>query len=144
MPCFEIVKYALQLVEMVQSTESEDDLPSSPEVSDAQSANGRPTEATNAAQAAGKEGLVRSVLFEALGEMKHAINAEKLYHIQHLGKRSAGKHDACLLPQEADLNRLMRWENHLWRQIEREENALERMQRLRRGEKVPPPTARTS
>ena len=40
------------------------------------------------------------------------------------------------------LNRLMRCENHLSRQIERDENTLERMQRLRRGEKVPPPTAR--
>jgi transposase len=30
------------------------------------------------------------------------------------------------------------------RNIDRDENALERMQRLRRGEKVPPPTARMS
>jgi len=39
---------------------------------------------------------------------------------------------------------VLRWENHLSRQIEPEENALERMQRLRRSEKVPPPTARNS
>ena len=142
MPYFEMVKYFLQLVELVQPTESRDDLPSSLEMPAAESANGRPTEATNAARAAAKQEVVRSVLLDWLGVMKNAISQEKLYHIQYLGRRSEGKRNACLLPQEADLNRLMRWENHLSRQIERDENTLERMQRLRRGEKVPPPTAR--
>jgi hypothetical protein len=47
-----------------------------------------------------------------------------------------------LVPQEADLDRLMRYEKHLSGQYDRDELALERMQRLRRGEDVPAPPAR--
>ena len=46
------------------------------------------------------------------------------------------------VPQEALLNQISRSEIHLLRNIERDENALERMQRRRLGEKVPPPSAR--
>ena len=142
MPYFEMVRYFLQVVELVEKTESGEDHLSSPVMPDAESANGRPTEATKAARAAGKLEFDCSLLLGALRVMKDAIGLEKLYHVQCLGRRSEGKRNACLLPQEADLNRLIRWENHLSRQIERDENALERMQRLRRGEKVPPPNAR--
>jgi len=50
---------------------------------------------------------------------------------------------SLLLPQVAVLDRLLRYESHILRNIERDENALERMQRLRRGEKVPIPPVRT-
>lgn len=46
---------------------------------------------------------------------------------------------ASLLPAQADLNRIIRYETHLSREIDREMNHLERRQRARRGY-PPPPT----
>ena len=57
-------------------------------------------------------------------------------------RRAEAQRNALLIPQVAVLDRLLRYESHLLRNIERDENALERMQRLRRSEKVPPPPAR--
>lgn len=46
---------------------------------------------------------------------------------------------ASLLPSQADLDRIVRYESHLSREIERNINLLERLQRARRG-CPPPPT----
>jgi hypothetical protein len=78
----------------------------------------------------------------ALDSLKQAMRREQWYHAQYLIRRAEAQRDALLLPQETLLNRTTRCESHLLRNIERDENALERMQRLRRGDKVPAPTAR--
>ena len=57
-------------------------------------------------------------------------------------RRSEAQRNALLLPQEAMLNRTTRCESYLLRIIDKDENALERMQRLRLGEKIPPPSTR--
>jgi hypothetical protein len=144
LPYFDAVKYFLQVVAFVQPAEPEDDIRPGLETPAAEVACEGPTAAKDDAPSEAKREFARDLLIQALDVMKTAISLEELHHAQHLGRRSLAKRNICLLPQEADLNRLMRYENHLSRNIDRDENALERMQRLRRGEKVPPPTARMS
>ena len=86
----------------------------------------------------------RVLLVQVLGALKMAIEGQQLYHGQHMMRRAEGQRNALLVPQEADLNRFMRYEDHLSRHHDRDELALQRMQRLRQGERVPPPTARVN
>ena len=86
--------------------------------------------------------FARALLLGVLDSLKTFIEGERFYHGQQMVQRSEGQRNALLVPQEADLDRLMRYEKHLSGQYDRDELALERMQRLRRGEKVPPPPAR--
>ncbi|MGA8151160.1 MAG: hypothetical protein WB952_09435 [Terriglobales bacterium] len=58
-----------------------------------------------------------------------------------ISKVEAGRKALLVLP-EAAANRFMRYENHLLTKLNNAENSLERKQRLRRGEEVPPPPAR--
>jgi hypothetical protein len=86
--------------------------------------------------------LARAYLLEVLNSLKTLIEGERFYHGQQMVQRSEGQRNALLVPHEAELDRLMRYEKHLSSQYDRDELALERMQRLRRGEDVPPPPAR--
>jgi hypothetical protein len=84
----------------------------------------------------------RALLLGVLDSLKTFIESERFYHGQQMVQRSEGQRNALLVPQEAELDRLMRYDKHLSSQYDRDELALERMQRLRRGEDVPPPPAR--
>jgi hypothetical protein len=86
--------------------------------------------------------FARRYLLGVLNSLKTFIKSERFYHGQQMVQRSEGQRNALLVPQEAELDRLMRYEKHLSCQYDRDELALERMQRLRRGEYVPPPPAR--
>jgi hypothetical protein len=85
--------------------------------------------------------MTRELLLNLLSTLHHRIGEERAFHGQHLVRRAEAQGDALLVPQTAVLDRLLRYETHILRNIDRDENALERMQRLRRGEKVPPPSA---
>jgi hypothetical protein len=104
----------------------------------------RPTDAKNAAtsEAEGEREFARAMLLSSLEGLKSAIRAEQFRHLEYLTRRAAAQRNALGVPQEAVLDRLMRYENQLLRNIYRAEHELERMQRLRRGEEVPPPSAR--
>jgi hypothetical protein len=65
-----------------------------------------------------------------------------VYHGKYAAFKLEATKNALELPQEAVLNRLTRYENHLLLNMYRAEHQLERMQRLRRGEEVPPPAVR--
>jgi hypothetical protein len=84
----------------------------------------------------------RALLLGVLDSLKTFIECERFYHGQQMVQRSEGQRNALLVPQEAELDRLMRYDKHISSQYDRDELALERMQRLRRGEDVPPPPAR--
>jgi hypothetical protein len=49
--------------------------------------------------------------------------------------------DASLLPAQPVVDKILRYETSLERQLYRAMNQLERLQRLRNGERVPPPLA---
>jgi hypothetical protein len=85
---------------------------------------------------------MREFLQNVLDSLKQVIQEQQVYHGQNMIRRAEAQRNALLVAQEALLNRITRCESHLLRIIERDENALERMQRLRHGEKVPPPSAR--
>jgi hypothetical protein len=142
LPYHEPVNYFLQVIKLVQSGERRDDISATSEMP-AEEGTMRPTYANPGPSEKDWE-TSRDLLLNGLDVIKQAISLEKLHHTEHLGRRSLAIQDACLVPQEAELNRLMRCEDHLLRHHDRHELALERMQRLRRGEKVPPPTARVN
>jgi hypothetical protein len=142
LPYPEPVNYFLQVVEFVKSAECRDDIRPTSEMP-AEEATRRPTSSNVGLSETGREVLC-DLLLDGLDVIKQAIGLEKLHHTEHVGRRSLAIRDACLVVQEADLNRLTRYEDHLLRHRDRDELALERMQRLRRGEKVPPPTARVN
>jgi|HubBroStandDraft_6_1064221.scaffolds.fasta_scaffold206139_1 hypothetical protein len=142
LPYHEPVNYFLQVIKLVESAERRDDISATSEMP-AEEGTMRPTYA-NAGPSEKDWEISRDLLLDGLDVIKQAIGLEKLHHTEHLGRRSLAIRDACLVAQEADLNRLTRYEDHLLRHRDRDELALERMQRLRRGEKVPPPTARVN
>jgi hypothetical protein len=86
----------------------------------------------------------RAMMQSGLEGLKNAIHQVQLHHFEHLIRRVSAQSAAAQVPQEAVLDRLMRYENQLLRNIYRAEHELERMQRLRLGEKVPPPSARVN
>lgn len=85
---------------------------------------------------------VRSFLLSGLDSLKETIEQAQVRHGQYIYSKVTAQCDAVLVPQEAVLNRLTRYENHLLRNLYRAEHELERMQRLRFGDEVAPPSAR--
>jgi len=85
---------------------------------------------------------VRVILLSALKSLRVAIERAQVAHAEHIASKVTAQADALLVPGEATLNRLMQYEAHLLRNIYRAEHALERAQRLRLGDDVPPPSAR--
>jgi hypothetical protein len=100
--------------------------------------------AKNAATSKAERDFARPLLLSALDALKETIREKELHHGEYLVRRVAAQCNALQIPHEAELNHLTRYENQLLRNIYRAEHELERMQRLRRGEKVPPPTARVN
>ena len=90
----------------------------------------------------GEQNFTRALLAGGLERLRTAIREEQLRHSEFLLLRVAAERDALLVPKDAALDRFMRYDNHLLRKRSNAELALERMQRLRRGEEVPPPPAR--
>jgi hypothetical protein len=91
---------------------------------------------------AGEREFARAMLLGALNSLKETIRVEQLNHFEKLIRRAAADYKSAQVPQEGTLDRLTRYETHVLRILYRAELALERMQRLRRGDKVPPPSAR--
>jgi hypothetical protein len=90
----------------------------------------------------GEQNFARALLEGGIEPLREAIREEQLLHGEFLVVRVAAVRDALLVPQDAALDRFIRYERHLLRKRSNAELALERMQRRRNGEKVPPPTAR--
>jgi len=102
----------------------------------------KPTTGKSATLSHEDGGFVRDLLAECLGSLKDAIRAEAAHHGQYSHLQVTAKSNALQVPQETVINRITRYENHLLRILYAAHHELERMQRLRRGEKVPAPTAR--
>jgi hypothetical protein len=130
-------------LELAQAVEPKERVRPSPDIPAAE-ASEPPTRAKSTATSEVEWELTRPWLLSLLDSLKEAIRREQFHHAEYLIRRAEAQRNALLLPQEALLNRTTRGENHLLRNIEKDENALERMQRLRRGEKVPPPSARVN
>jgi hypothetical protein len=143
LPYQEAVKYFLDAIELVQSVERGEGARPNPAMPAAGESR-RPTSATNAATREAERDVVRELLLNVLDSLKHAIQGQQLYHGQNMIRRAEAQRNALLIPQEAILNRIIRCESHILRNIEKDENALERMQRRGLGEYVPPPSARVN
>jgi hypothetical protein len=142
LPYGDELKNFLNAIELVQSVRQKGGDRPGPEMY-AETEAGRPTRDDDDVTTPEVEwDSARALLLGVLDSLKTFIEGERFYHGQQMVQRSEGQRNALLVPQEAELNRLMRCETHLSRQYDRDELALERMQRLRRGETVPPPPAR--
>jgi hypothetical protein len=84
------------------------------------------------------------LLLNGLSRLKDAIIQEEVYHLDYIPLNVTAKSNALQVPQEAVLNRLTRYENHLLRHLYRAQHELERMKRIRLGDKVAPPSASTN
>ena len=104
----------------------------------------RPTSVDNPTnfEEQGEREFARNMLQSTLDSLKEAIRAVQARHSDRVVQRAVAEYRAAQVPQEAVLDRHARYEKQLLNNLYRAEYALERMQRLRRGEKVPPPTAR--
>jgi hypothetical protein len=139
LPYGEAAKDFVGIIELAQRAESSEDqgMPTA-----AESQN--PTSDNNAATSPEDGGFVRNLLLNGLEPLKNTIRREIIHHGEYLPRRVKAKRNALLVPQEAVLNRLMRYENNLLQNMYRAQHELERMQRLRRGDEVPPPSARVT
>jgi hypothetical protein len=100
------------------------------------------TGAENAAMSPDDGGMVRDLLLSRLECLKKRICEETVYHGEYPPRKIEAIRNALQVPQDAVLDRLMRYENHLDKKMMNALQHLERLQRLRRGEEVPPPSAR--
>lgn len=137
---YEAAKTLLTAINIAEEAEGVEGACASPG-SPAASKGARSASTTNAESSEPVSDMTRELLLNLLSTLNHRIGEEQVFHGQHLVRRTEAQRDALLVPQTAVLDRLLRYETHILRNIDRDENALERMQRLRRGEKVPPPSA---
>ncbi len=100
------------------------------------------TEAPKTPPSQGWSEPCRDLLLEGLNPLKRAIEQAQLDHGEHVVSKVAAQGNAFLVPQDAVLDRFNRYEDHLMRIYYPALHELERMQRLRLGDKVPPPSAR--
>jgi hypothetical protein len=137
---YEAAKNLLTAIEITEGAEGVEGACASPE-SPAASEGAQSASATNAESSETVSDLTRQLLLNVLSTLNDQIIEERVFHGQYLIRRAQAQGDALFVPQTAVLDRLLRYETHILRNIDRDENALERMQRLRQGEKVPPPPA---
>jgi len=137
------VRDFVQLIQLAQEHDNREDSCPGREVPPA--AEGQtPTKAMSAATSPEDGGFVADLLLSGLQSLKAVILREILHHGDYLPQRVEAKRKALQVPQEGVLNRLMRYERHLLNNMTNTENQLERLQRLRRGDEVPPPSARVT
>jgi hypothetical protein len=143
LPYGEPVGRFLDVIALAQAAERGERARPDPDVSAAEE-SGRPTSAKNAPayEDEGEQEFARLMLLNALTSLEETIRVEQVDHFEKLIRRAAAECHSAQVPQEGVLDRLMRYESQLLRNLYRAEHALERMQRLRRGHKVPAPSAR--
>ncbi len=90
------------------------------------------------------QNFARKALKRAVKLLKEFLWDQRMYHFEARLNGIAAQCTALRVLPEAGVNRFSRYENHLTRKILNLLHELERMQRLRRGEKLPPPSARVS
>jgi|HubBroStandDraft_4_1064222.scaffolds.fasta_scaffold236914_1 hypothetical protein len=141
LPYGEPVTMLVDAIELVHQTRDKADGFPDQETPDA--AGGKePNAAKETAISPEENNCLRNLLLNSVEGVKRAIQREMLYHGQYLPLKTEAKRDAMQVPQEAVINRLMRYETHLINQMTNAQHRLERMQRLRRGDEVPLPGAR--
>jgi hypothetical protein len=135
------VKFFLDAIKIVQSVDRAQGTSPNPAMPSAGESQQSTSTANAAPTTAGGE-FTREFLLDNLNSVKQIFQEQQLRHGEHMMRRVGAERNALLVPQEADLARLIRYEDHIVRKSDRDELALERMQRFRRGEEVPPPSAR--
>jgi hypothetical protein len=83
----------------------------------------------------------KAAVLAHLDEKLHFISWHNPECAEHEEKQEAARQAAAVLPSPEVLDKIMRYETKLERQLHRAMNQLERLQRRRLGETVPPPLA---
>jgi hypothetical protein len=132
------VKNFLRCVERLQKVETQ--MRPSPAGPEAHKNNPTTTENSDTRQSEWQN-FTREALKREMKLLKEFLWHERMYHYQaHLDGIAAQSTALRVLP-EAGVNRFSRYENHLTRKMLKVLHELERIQRHRQGEKVPPPPA---
>jgi len=142
LPYGEPAKEFVLAIELVRDAESSEDSRTCGKETSAGTESPEPASAESAATLPEDGGFVRDLLLNNLECLKRTISHEIVYHGQYAALKAEAKKNALHVPQEAVFNRFTRYENHCVNKMTEAENKLERMQRLRRGDEVFPPSAR--
>ena len=142
LPYGEPANALVRMIDLVLDAESREDSRTGREETSAVTESPEPASAESAATSPEDGGFTRDLLLNSLECLKKAIVQEICYHGQYPPLKLEAKRNALRVPQEAVLNRFTRYENHCVNKMTEAENKLERMQRLRRGDEVFPPSAR--
>jgi len=141
LPYGEPVRVLVESIELTQAVANSEGKSPSTEIAGA-AENPSQSSAQDAIPSKEEGREVRSFLLLGLDSLKGTIEEAQVRHGQYIYSKVTAQCDAALVPQEAVLNRLTRYENHLLRNLYRAEHELERMQRFRLGDEVAPPSAR--
>jgi hypothetical protein len=133
------VKDFLLCVERLQKLEMR--IRPSPDGPEAQKNNPTNTENSDTRQLEWQN-FARTTLKRAVKLLKEFLWHQRMYHFQARLDGIAAQSTALRVLPEAGVNRFSRYENHLTRKMLKLSHELERMQKLRRGDKVPPQSAR--
>jgi hypothetical protein len=142
LPYGEPVGDFVRVIELVRDAESGEDSRTGREETSAVTESPEPASAESAATLPEAGGFTRDLLLNGVECLKRTICQEAVYHGQYPVLKVEAKKNALHVPQEAVLDRFTRYENHCVSKMTEAENKLERMQRLRRGDEVFPPSAR--
>jgi hypothetical protein len=142
LPYGEPAKNFVLAIELVRDAESREDRRPGREETSSVTEGQEPASAESAATSPKDGGFARDLLLDRLESLKRTICQQIGYHGQYPVLKLEAKKNALHVPQEAVLNRFMRYENHCVDNMTAAANRLERMQRLRRGDAVCPPSPR--
>ncbi|MGA7380542.1 MAG: hypothetical protein WBX03_06795 [Terriglobales bacterium] len=142
LPYGEPANALVRTIELVPDDESREDSHTGREETSAVTESPEPASAESAATSPEDGGFARDLLLNGVECLKRTIVQEIVYHGQYPVLKVEAKKNALHVPQEAVLNRFTRYEKHCVDKMTEAENKLERMQRLRRGDEVFPPSAR--
>jgi hypothetical protein len=132
------------LLESIGCCENESEARSRPsfDVPPAQERHATDAENSSALALEGEKNFARMLLGSAANSLKEFIQEQQVYYFQQRIKGESSQLNTLMVLPEASLNRFTGYEDHLLKKITNAEHELERMQRLRMGHKVPPPSAR--
>lgn len=86
--------------------------------------------------------MFRELVPQALDKLKEIIQIQQVHDGEFIASKINAQNNKLLSPREATLNNLLGYEQNLTQRSNDAEHELERMQRLRFGDEVPPPTVR--
>jgi hypothetical protein len=139
LPYRDEVGFILDLVEVIQNRKNGNRKAADPS---AENAVQRQEDDTSAATDAEEKDLFRELVPQALDKLKNIIQIQQVHDGEFIASKISAQNNKLLIPGEATLDRLLGYEQKLTKRLSDAGHELERRQRLRLGDEVPPPTVR--